>query len=48
MALSLNNLSLKDTTKWSSFLDLIYPVGSVYISYTNVSHLISLEEPGLP
>lgn len=37
MATRLANISIKDSSSWNTFLDLIYPVGCVYISYTSAS-----------
>ena len=37
MATRLANISIKDSSSWNTLLDLIYPVGCVYISYTSAS-----------
>ena len=37
MATTLANISIKDNSSWNTYLDLIYPVGSIYISYTSTS-----------
>lgn len=37
MATNLANISIKDSTSWNTYLDLIYPVGAVYISFSNAS-----------
>lgn len=37
MATTLANISIKDSSSWNTYLNLIYPVGSVYISYTSTS-----------
>lgn len=37
MATTLANISIKDSSAWNTYLNLIYPVGSVYISYTSTS-----------
>ena len=37
MATTLANISIKDNSSWNTYLNLIYPVGSVYISYTSTS-----------
>ena len=35
--LTLAKISIKDSSSWYTYLNLIYPVGSVYISYTSTS-----------
>ena len=37
MATTLANISIKDNSAWNTYLNLIYPVGSVYFSYTSTS-----------
>lgn len=37
MATTLAKISIKDSSSWNTYLNLIYPVGSVYISYTSTS-----------
>ena len=37
MATTLANISIKDSSSWNTYLNLIYPVGSVYFSYTSTS-----------
>lgn len=37
MATTLANISIKDNSSWNTYLDLIYPVGSIYIAYTFTS-----------
>ena len=37
MAMTLSKVSLKDSSSWYTLLNLIYPVGSIYISYTSTS-----------
>lgn len=37
MATTLANISIKDSSSWNTYLNLIYPVGSIYISYTSTS-----------
>ena len=37
MTTTLANISIKDSSSWNTYLNLIYPVGSVYISYTSTS-----------
>ena len=37
MATTLAKISIKDNSSWNTYLNLIYPVGSVYISYTSTS-----------
>ncbi len=37
MATTLANISIKNNSSWNTYLDLIYPVGSIYISYTSTS-----------
>lgn len=37
MATTLANISIKDNSSWNTYLNLIYPIGSVYISYTSTS-----------
>lgn len=37
MATTLANINIKDSSSWNTYLNLIYPVGSVYISYTSTS-----------
>ena len=35
--MTLSKVSLKDSSSWYTLLNLIYPVGSIYISYTSTS-----------
>lgn len=37
MATTLADISIKDGSSWKTYLNLIYPVGSVYSSYTSTS-----------
>lgn len=37
MATTLANISIKDSSSWNTYLNLIYPVGSVYFSYNSTS-----------
>lgn len=37
MATTLANISIKDSSSWNTYLNLIYPIGSVYISYIDIS-----------
>ena len=37
MATSLTKISIKDSSSWNSFLDLIYPTGSLYFSSNSTS-----------
>ena len=37
MATTLANISIKDNSNWNTYLNLIYPVGSYYISNTSTS-----------
>lgn len=37
MATTLASISIKDNSTWNTYLNLIYPIGSVYISYTSTS-----------
>lgn len=37
MATTLANISIKDSSSWNTYLNLIYPIGSVYFSYTSTS-----------
>ena len=37
MATTLAKISIKDNSSWNTYLNLIYPVGSVYFSYTSTS-----------
>lgn len=37
MATTLAKISIKDNSTWNTYLNLIYPVGSVYFSYTSTS-----------
>ena len=37
MATTLANISIKDSSSWNTLLNLIYPVGSLYFSYTSTS-----------
>ena len=37
MAMTLAKVSLKDSSTWYTLLNLIYPIGSIYISYTSTS-----------
>lgn len=37
MATTLANISIKDSSSWNTYLNLIYPVGSIYIAYTSTS-----------
>ena len=37
MATTLANISIKDSSSWNTYLNLIYPVGSYYISNTKDS-----------
>lgn len=34
---NLANISIKDDQNWNTYLDLIYPIGSIYISYNSTS-----------
>ena len=37
MATTLANISIKDSSSWNTYLDLIYPVGSYYLSNSSTS-----------
>ena len=37
MATTLAKISIKDNSSWNTYLNLIYPVGSVYFAYTSTS-----------
>lgn len=37
MVTTLANISIKDNSSWNTYLNLIYPVGSIYIAYTSTS-----------
>lgn len=37
MATTLADISIKDNSSWHTYLNLIYPVGSIYIAYTSTS-----------
>ena len=37
MATTLANISIKDNSSWNTYLNLIYPIGSYYISNTSTS-----------
>ena len=37
MATTLANISIKDSSSWNTYLNLIYPVGSIYIAFTSTS-----------
>ena len=37
MATTLGKISIKDSSSWNTFLNLIYPVGSYYLSNTSTS-----------
>ena len=37
MATSLAKISIKDSSSWNTFLDLIYPIGSLYFSSNSTS-----------
>lgn len=37
MATTLANISIKDSSSWNTYLNLIYPVGTLYFSYTSTS-----------
>lgn len=37
MATTLAKISIKDSSSWNTYLNLIYPVRSVYFSYTSTS-----------
>lgn len=37
MATTLANISIKDSSSWNTYLNLIYPVGSYYLSNTSTS-----------
>lgn len=37
MATTLANISIKDSSSWNTYLNLIYPVGSVYFATNNTS-----------
>lgn len=37
MTTTLANISIKDSSSWNTYLNLIYPVGSIYIAYTSTS-----------
>lgn len=34
---TLNNVSIKDGSSWVTYLNMIYPVGSIYIAFTSTS-----------
>ena len=34
---TLNNVSIKDGSSWVTYLNMIYPVGSIYIAFNNTS-----------
>lgn len=37
MATTLANISIKDSSSWNTYLNLIYPVGTLYFSYSSTS-----------
>lgn len=37
MATNLANISIKDSSSWKTYLDLVYPVGAIYMSFSNAS-----------
>lgn len=37
MALALNQVNYKDSSSWTSLIDMVYPVGSFYLCYNNNS-----------
>lgn len=37
MATTLAKISIKDSSSWNTLLNLIYPIGSVYVSYSSTS-----------
>lgn len=37
MATTLANISIKDLSSWNTYLDLIYPIGSYYLSNSSTS-----------
>ena len=37
MSITLYKINFTDNEQWSSLLDIVYPIGSVYISYTSES-----------
>ena len=37
MATTLANISIKDSSSWHTYLDLIYPIGSYYLSNSSTS-----------
>lgn len=37
MSITLDKINFTDNEQWNSLLDMIYPIGSVYISYTSES-----------
>lgn len=37
MATTLADISIKDSSRWNTYLNLIYPIGTLYFSYTSTS-----------
>jgi hypothetical protein len=37
MAVTLGNIYIKDSADWNTYLDLVYPIGALYISATSTS-----------
>ena len=42
MAATLGNIYIKDSADWNTYLDLIYPVGSIYITTSSTSPASSI------
>ena len=42
MAVTLGNIYIKDSADWNTYLDLIYPVGSIYITTSSTSPASSI------
>lgn len=42
MAVTLGNIYIKDSADWNTYLDLIYPVGSIYMTTSSTSPASSI------
>ena len=42
MAVTLGNIYIKDSADWNTYLDLIYPIGSIYITTSSTSPASSI------